>query len=64
MSTALGGFGKYMHALPDSSRRLSDGETVRIDAHDWRISPNHTVVPHVIIPDARRARRFAPCKST
>ena len=43
----FGGFGKYMHALPDSFRRLSDGETLRIGAHEWRIvigrghSPEH-----------------------
>jgi glyoxylase-like metal-dependent hydrolase (beta-lactamase superfamily II) len=36
-----------MHTLPDSFRRLSDGETVRIGAHDWRViigrghSPEH-----------------------
>jgi glyoxylase-like metal-dependent hydrolase (beta-lactamase superfamily II) len=45
--TRFGGYGKYMHALPDSFRRLSDGETVRIGAHDWRVivgrghSPEH-----------------------
>ncbi|NRF70402.1 MBL fold metallo-hydrolase [Aquincola sp. S2] len=43
----FGGFGKYMHALPESYRRLSDGETLRIGAHDWRVvvgrghSPEH-----------------------
>jgi len=35
--TRFGGFGKYMHALPDSFRRISDGKTVRIGAHDWRV---------------------------
>lgn len=45
--TRFGGYGKYMHALPDSFRRLSDGETVRIGAHGWRVvvgrghSPEH-----------------------
>ena len=45
--TRFGGFGKYMHALPDSFRRLSDDETVRIGAHEWRVivgrghSPEH-----------------------
>jgi glyoxylase-like metal-dependent hydrolase (beta-lactamase superfamily II) len=45
--TRFGGFGKYMHALPDSFRRIGDGETVRIGAHDWRVivgrghSPEH-----------------------
>jgi glyoxylase-like metal-dependent hydrolase (beta-lactamase superfamily II) len=43
----FGGFGKYMHALPDSYRRLSDGQALRIGAHDWRVvvgrghSPEH-----------------------
>lgn len=43
----FGGFGKYMHALPDSFRRLVDGERIRIGANDWRIvvgrghSPEH-----------------------
>ena len=43
----FGGFGKYMHALPDSFRRLSDGERLRIGAHDWTVvvgrghSPEH-----------------------
>ncbi|MBL8349057.1 MAG: MBL fold metallo-hydrolase [Burkholderiaceae bacterium] len=45
--TRFGGFGKYLHALPDSFRRLSDGQTLRIGAHDWRVivgrghSPEH-----------------------
>ena len=36
-----------MHALPDSFRRLVDGETVRIGEHDWEVvvgnghSPEH-----------------------
>ncbi|WP_284618901.1 MBL fold metallo-hydrolase [Aquabacterium humicola] len=43
----FGGFGKYMHALPESYRRLVDGETLRIGTNDWRIvvgrghSPEH-----------------------
>ncbi len=43
----FGGFGKQVHPLPDSYRRLTDGETLRIGAHDWRIivgrghSPEH-----------------------
>ena len=43
----FGGFGKYMHALPDSFRRLTDGEVMRIGAHDWTVvvgrghSPEH-----------------------
>jgi glyoxylase-like metal-dependent hydrolase (beta-lactamase superfamily II) len=45
--TRFGGYSKYMHTLPDSFRRLSDGETLRIGAHDWRViigrghSPEH-----------------------
>lgn len=43
----FGNFGKQIHALPDSYRRLHDGEIIRIGAHDWRIvvgrghSPEH-----------------------
>ncbi len=43
----FGGFGKGLYPLPDSYRRLSDGDVVRIGAHDWRIvmgcghSPEH-----------------------
>lgn len=43
----FGGFGKFLHALPDSYRRLSAGETLRIGAHDWQVivgrghSPEH-----------------------
>jgi glyoxylase-like metal-dependent hydrolase (beta-lactamase superfamily II) len=43
----FGNFGKYIHALPDSFRRLHDGEEIRIGAHAWRVvvgnghSPEH-----------------------
>jgi glyoxylase-like metal-dependent hydrolase (beta-lactamase superfamily II) len=43
----FGGFGKYLHALPDGFRRLSDGERLRIGANEWRVvvgrghSPEH-----------------------
>ncbi|OYV00832.1 MAG: MBL fold metallo-hydrolase [Burkholderiales bacterium PBB5] len=43
----FGGFGKYIHPLPDSFRRLRDGERLRIGAHDWHVivgrghSPEH-----------------------
>lgn len=43
----FGGFGKFIHALPDSLRRIVDGERLRIGAHDWRVivgrghSPEH-----------------------
>jgi glyoxylase-like metal-dependent hydrolase (beta-lactamase superfamily II) len=43
----FGGFSKYVHTLPDSFRRLSDGDVLRIGDHDWRIvvgrghSPEH-----------------------
>jgi glyoxylase-like metal-dependent hydrolase (beta-lactamase superfamily II) len=29
----FGGFGKYLHALPDSFRRIVDGELITIGAH-------------------------------
>ncbi|CAD5371393.1 MBL fold metallo-hydrolase [Rubrivivax sp. A210] len=43
----FGNFGKHIHALPDSFRRLRDGEELRIGAHSWRVivgsghSPEH-----------------------
>lgn len=43
----FGNFGKHIHALPESFRRLRDGETLRIGQHDWRVivgtghSPEH-----------------------
>jgi len=43
----FGRFGQHIHALPESFRRLQDGEIVRIGAHDWRVivgmghSPEH-----------------------
>ncbi len=43
----FGNFGKRIHALPDSYRRISDGEVIRIGKHDWRVivgtghSPEH-----------------------
>ncbi|MEX3815576.1 MBL fold metallo-hydrolase [Paraburkholderia sp. BR13439] len=43
----FGGFGKFVHAFPDSFRRLSDGETLNIGEHSWRVvtgnghSPEH-----------------------
>lgn len=46
-TTRFGGFGKSMHALPDSIRRLADGEEVTIGDHVWRVvvgsghSPEH-----------------------
>ncbi|PBI84591.1 Hydroxyacylglutathione hydrolase [Variovorax boronicumulans] len=45
--TRFGNFGKHIHPLPDSFRRLRDGEVLRIGAHDWRVvtgnghSPEH-----------------------
>ena len=46
-ATRFGGFGKAMHALPDSYRRLTDGETLTIGGREWRVvtgsghSPEH-----------------------
>ena len=43
----FGGFGRYLHTLPDSYRRMTDGESIRIGANDWRVaigrghSPEH-----------------------
>lgn len=43
----FGSFGKYVHALPDSFRRIVDGETLRIGEHGWQVvvgaghSPEH-----------------------
>jgi glyoxylase-like metal-dependent hydrolase (beta-lactamase superfamily II) len=43
----FGGFGRALHALPDSFQRLSDGDGVRIGAHVWKVvvgsghSPEH-----------------------
>lgn len=46
-SARFGGFGKFTHHLPDSYRRVVDGERLRIGDHDWRVvvgsghSPEH-----------------------
>ncbi len=43
----FGKFGKYIHAMPDSYRRMTDGEDIRIGANTWRVivgtghSPEH-----------------------
>jgi len=43
----FGNFGKHIHALPESFKRLRDGEIIRIGRHDWRVivgtghSPEH-----------------------
>ncbi len=43
----FGGFGKYIHPLPDSMRRIVDGERFMIGANEWRVlvgrghSPEH-----------------------
>jgi glyoxylase-like metal-dependent hydrolase (beta-lactamase superfamily II) len=43
----FGGFGKMIHALPDSVRRLHDGEVLRIGGREWQVvvgqghSPEH-----------------------
>jgi glyoxylase-like metal-dependent hydrolase (beta-lactamase superfamily II) len=45
--TRFGGFGKGTYKLPDSYRRLHDGERIRIGDHDWFVvvgnghSPEH-----------------------
>src|SRR4051812_12044861 len=40
-SARFGGFGRMMHALPDSFRRLVDGEKIRIGEHQWQIVVGH-----------------------
>jgi glyoxylase-like metal-dependent hydrolase (beta-lactamase superfamily II) len=43
----FGSFGRFLHALPDSYRRIVDGERIAIGAHEWRVvvgrghSPEH-----------------------
>ncbi|WP_322050211.1 MBL fold metallo-hydrolase [Paraburkholderia bannensis] len=43
----FGSFGKHIHALPDSYRRLRDSDTLTIGMHEWRVivgsghSPEH-----------------------
>jgi len=45
--TRFGGFGKMIYAMPDSFRRLSDGDEILIGGHHWRVvvgcghSPEH-----------------------
>jgi glyoxylase-like metal-dependent hydrolase (beta-lactamase superfamily II) len=52
----FGNFGKHIHTLPDSYRRLHDGEELRIGAHAWRVivgnghSPEHACL---YCPDLR-----------
>jgi len=35
--TRFGGFGKGVHALPDSYRRIVDGETLILGGREWRV---------------------------
>jgi glyoxylase-like metal-dependent hydrolase (beta-lactamase superfamily II) len=43
----FGNFGKHIHALPDSFRRIVDGERLRLGPHEWQVvvgnghSPEH-----------------------
>jgi glyoxylase-like metal-dependent hydrolase (beta-lactamase superfamily II) len=43
----FGEFGKHLYTLPDSYRRIRDGDVLRIGEHDWRVivgaghSPEH-----------------------
>lgn len=45
--TRFGEFGKHTYQLPDSYRRIGDGDTIRIGDHDWTVvtgsghSPEH-----------------------
>lgn len=44
----FGNFGRYIHALPDSFRRIGDGDRIAIGAHTWEVvtgyghSPEHS----------------------
>jgi glyoxylase-like metal-dependent hydrolase (beta-lactamase superfamily II) len=44
----FGGFGKHVYALPDSYRRLQDGQKIAIGEHEWEVvfgnghSPEHS----------------------
>jgi glyoxylase-like metal-dependent hydrolase (beta-lactamase superfamily II) len=52
----FGGFGKFIHALPDSLRRMVDGESLHIGKDTWRVvvgrghSPEHAC----LVCDERR----------
>lgn len=37
----FGGFGKLVHAIPDSYRRLVDDERILIGGHEWRVVVGH-----------------------
>lgn len=37
----FGGFGRGVSQMPDSYRRLRDGETIRLGGHDWQIITGH-----------------------
>lgn len=37
----FGGFGKLVHAIPDSYRRLFDDERIMIGEHEWRVVVGH-----------------------
>ena len=43
----FGMFGRYVHALPEAFRRISDGDVIAIGAHEWEVivgrghSPEH-----------------------
>ena len=45
--TIFGGYGKFVHPLPDSFKRIREGETLLIGEHEWKIvvgsghSPEH-----------------------
>ena len=45
--TRFGGYGRYIAELPQSYRRLRDGDSIRIGQHDWQVvvgaghSPEH-----------------------
>ena len=47
----FGNFGKYIHALPESYRRMIDGEEIRIGANTWGANQWRVVVGHGHSPE-------------
>jgi glyoxylase-like metal-dependent hydrolase (beta-lactamase superfamily II) len=37
----FGNFGKHIYALPDSYRRIEDGQVIRIGGHSWEVVTGH-----------------------
>jgi len=53
--TRFGGFGRMLSALPDSYRRIEDGEQLDIDGHRWQVLVGAGHSPeHACLYDAQR----------